>query len=290
MSDIVRITSDELVVEVSSLGAEMQSLQTTDGRNWLWNGDAAFWTGRSPILFPIVGKAPDNQIAVDGVAYEMGQHGFARRAEWQLTDASTSACRFELESSEATRKIYPFEFLLALTHSLEGDQLIVTAEVENRDRRPMPFGLGYHPAFLWPLPGAEGKPHTVTLDNGGEPLLTRLENGLVTQDKLPSPFTRGRLTLAHELFEADAMIFAEGAGVGLTYAAEGGPSLKFTFDNLPNLALWQKLGAPFLCVEPWHGTAAQAGGSAEIAERPYTTILPAGEKAKFAFSVSVIDG
>jgi galactose mutarotase-like enzyme len=288
MSDIIRITSDELVAEISSLGSEMQTLQTTDGRDWLWNGDAAFWSGRSPILFPIVGKAPNNHVAVDGVSYEMGQHGFARRAEWVLADASTSACRFELESSEATLKVYPFQFLLSLTHSLDGHRLTVTAEVENRDSRPMPFGLGFHSAFLWPLPGAQGKSHTITLDNGKEPLLTRLEDGLVTNDKLPSPFSKGRLTLAHEMFEADAMIFAEDAGKGLTYAAEGGPSLKFSFENLPNLALWQKVGAPFLCVEPWHGTAAEAQGSAEIAERPYTTMLPAGEKAQFAFTVEII--
>jgi galactose mutarotase-like enzyme len=285
MSDIVRIANDQLSIEVSSLGAEMQSLKTSDGRDWLWNGDAAFWTGRSPILFPIVGKAPDNRIAVDGTSYDMGQHGFARRSEFALAAESLSSCRFELAASNATRKVYPFDFLLSVTHSVEGRRLTVSAEVENRDSRPMPFGLGYHPAFLWPLPGAEGAAHTVTLDNGAEPLLTRLEDGLVTEDRLPSPFTRGRLTLAHDLFEADAMIFAEGAGSGLTFAAEGGPSLKFTFDNLPNLALWQKVGAPFLCVEPWHGTAAKVGASSEISERPYGLVLDPGQKARFAFTV-----
>ncbi|AYD00149.1 aldose 1-epimerase family protein [Neorhizobium sp. NCHU2750] len=288
MPDIVRITSDELVVEVSSLGSEMQSLQTSDGRDFLWNGDAAFWTGRSPVLFPIVGKAPDNRIAVDGTFYDMGQHGFARRSEFTLAEASSSACRFELSSSDATRKVFPFEFSLSLTHSLDGRRLTVTAEVENRDQRPMPFGLGFHPAFLWPLPGAGDLAHTVVLDNGGEPLLTRLEDGLVTEEKMPSPFKKGSLTLAHELFEADAMIFAEGAGTGLTYAAERGPSLKFSFDSLPNVALWQKVGAPFICIEPWHGTAAKSGGSAELSERPYATVLAAGEKAKFSFSVEIV--
>jgi galactose mutarotase-like enzyme len=287
MPDIVRITSDELVVEVSSLGSEMQSLQTTDGRDFLWNGDAAFWAGRSPVLFPIVGKAPDNRIAVDGEAYDMGQHGFARRSEFTLADASTTACTFELSSSEASRKVYPFDFLLSLTHSVDGHRLTVTAEVENRDTKPMPFGLGFHPAFVWPLPDAGDVPHTITLENGAEPLLTRLEDGLITEGKRPSPFEKGSLTLAHELFAADAMIFAEGAGTKLTYAAQSGPSLKFSFDNLPNVALWQKLGAPFICIEPWHGTAAEAGGSAEIAKRPYTTILPAGDKARFAFSVEI---
>jgi galactose mutarotase-like enzyme len=285
MSDIVRIANDQLSIEVSSLGAEMQSLRTSDGRDWLWNGDGAWWTGRSPILFPIVGKAPDNRIAVDGTSYDMGQHGFARRSEFALAAESLSSCRFELASSDATRKVYPFDFLLSVTHSVEGRRLTVAAEVENRDTRAMPFGLGFHPAFLWPLPGAGGAAHTVTLDNGGEPLLTRLEDGLVTGDRLASPFSEGRLILANEMFEADAMIFAEGAGNGLTYAAEGGPGLEFTFDNLPNVALWQKVGAPFLCVEPWHGTAAKVSGSAEVTERPYGTVLEPGEKARFAFTV-----
>jgi galactose mutarotase-like enzyme len=287
MPELVRIANDDLMVEVSSLGAEMQSLKSSDGRDWLWNGDAAFWAGRSPILFPIVGKAPDNRIAVDGVSYDMNQHGFARRSEFVLAAESLTACRFELAASDATRAVYPFDFLLSLEHKLQGPRLTVTAEVENRDSRPMPFGLGFHPAFLWPLPGAGDVTHTVTLDNGGEPLLTRLQDGLVTEDRLPSPFKAGRLTLAHEMFEDDAMIFAEGAGTALTYSAEGGPGLKFTFENLPNVALWQKVGAPFLCVEPWHGTAAKAGGNAEIADRPYGVVLAPGEKAKFAFSVEL---
>jgi galactose mutarotase-like enzyme len=289
MPDIVRISNDALSIEVSSLGSEMQSLKTADGRDWLWNGDATFWTGRSPILFPIVGTAPDNRIGVDGESYEMAQHGFARRAEFTLASSEPTACRFELAASEATRMVYPFDFLLSVEHAVEGRRLTVTAEVENRDSRPMPFGLGFHPAFLWPLPGAASDaPHAITLDNGAEPLLTRLEDGLVAEGKLPSPFHKGRLTLAHNLFEADAMIFAEGAGKGLAYAAEGGPALKFSFDNLPNVALWQKVGAPFLCVEPWHGTAAEAGASPDIAKRPYSVILAAGEKARFAFSVEIV--
>jgi galactose mutarotase-like enzyme len=284
---VTRIANDRISVEISPLGAEMQSLKTADGRNFLWNGDPAFWAGRSPILFPIVGKAPSDTVVIEGKPYPMAQHGFARRSTFTLAASDETSCRFELASSDTTRSVYPFDFRLAVTHSVDGSKLTISAEVENRSDRPMPFGLGFHTAFLWPLPGGEGKPHTITLDNGAEPLLTRLEDGLVTRDKLPSPFSKGHLTLSHDLFEADAMIFAEGAGKGLTYAAEGGPSLKFAFDNLPNLALWQKVGAPFLCVEPWHGTAAEAGGSAEMAKRPYTTILPAGEKVRFTFSVLV---
>lgn len=287
MSDVTRISNPYLTVDISSLGSEMQALTAADGRSFLWNGDAAFWNGRSPVLFPMVGKAPENRISVDGKPYEMGQHGFARRSEFTLASSSETMCRYELAASDATRAVYPFEFLLAVEHSLDGRTLTVAAEVENRDRNPMPFGFGFHPAFVWPIPGAAAKAHTITLDNGAEPALTRLEGGLVSPEKLPSPFTAGSLTLDHAMFEADAMIFPEGAGEGLTYAAEGGPALKFSFENLPNLALWQKPGASFICIEPWHGTAAELGGSDDLAKRPYGVVLQPGEKARFAFMVEL---
>ena len=288
MSSTVRIANQFLTVDVSSLGAEMQSLTSSDGRSWVWNGDAAFWTGRSPILFPMVGKAPNDILKVDGHSAPMAQHGFARRSEFALASSSETSCRYELAASEATKAAYPFDFLLAVIHSVEGRALTVAAEVTNRDSRPMPFGLGFHTAFLWPLPGAANKPHTVTLDNGTEPALVRLEGGLISPKRLASPFKAGSLVLDHSMFEQDAMIFPEGAGPGLRYEAEGGPSMHFSFENLPNLALWTKPGAPFLCIEPWHGTAAENGGSDDLEGRPYTKTLAAAQTARFSFTAEIL--
>jgi len=285
MSAITRIANAHLSVDISSLGAEMQAVTTGDGRSWLWNGDAAWWSGRSPILFPMVGKAPNDTITIDGKRFSMAQHGFARKSAFALAASNDTMCRYELAASDATRAVYPFEFLLAVTHALDGRKLTVTAEVENRDTRPMPFGLGFHPAFVWPLPGAAGKPHTITLDNGAAPGMVRVDKGLVRPERLASPFKDGRLVLDPAQFEDDAMIFPDGAGDGLTYAADGGPAVKFAFENLPNLALWQKPGAPYICIEPWHGTAALRGGSDDLAERPYGIALEPGGTARFAFTV-----
>ncbi|MBX4925345.1 aldose 1-epimerase family protein [Rhizobium binae] len=283
----MRIGNQDLTVDVSSLGAEMQALRTSDGGSWLWTGDAAFWTGRSPILFPIVGKAPDDKIAIDGTAYPMAQHGFARRSEFTLAASTATMCRFELAASDATLAVYPFNFLMAVEHAVEGRALTVSAEVSNRDQKTMPFGLGFHSAFTWPLPGAAGRAHTITLDNQGEPELVRLAGGLINPAPLPSPFQAGRLVLDHAMFAQDAMIFPQGAGDGLRYSADGGPTLHFHFENLPNLALWTKPGAPFLCIEPWHGTAAEAGASGKLSERPSTTLLAPGAMARFAFTVEI---
>lgn len=287
---MTRIANDRMAVEISATGAETQSIETTDGRSWLWNGDKTFWTGRSPILFPIVGRADNDTITVDGTAYTMKQHGFARRSTFTLAEQSETACRFELASSAETLAQYPFEFLLSVTHKIDGQKLTVTSEVENRSGKPMPFGFGYHPAFNWPMPGTtKGHVHHVQLENNGEPALIRLRDGLIDLTPLPSPFAKGLLALDHDYFVDDAMIFPEGAGERLTLSAENGPALHFTFENLPNLALWTKPGAPYICVEPWHGMAAAHGRSAELADRPYTKMLEVDGKAHFSYSVE-IDG
>lgn len=287
MPETIRIASDQLAVEVSTLGAEMQSLKTADGRDFLWNGDAAWWTGRSPILFPIVGKAPDDRLAVNGKTYPMAQHGIARRREFAIIEQTATSCRHALVSSPETREVYPFDFRLVLEHALDGNRLSVNAAVRNTGEALLPFGIGFHPAFLWPLPGADGKPHEVLLDNGAEPGVIQLEGGLIGKTLPTSPFKAGRLTLGPDLFANDALIFPEDAGTVLTFQAQGGPALHFTFENLPNIALWQKPGAPFLCIEPWHGMAAHAGGTAELVERPYTVALPAGEEMRFGFTVEI---
>lgn len=280
------IGNAHLSVEVSAMGAEMQSLTTRDGREWLWHGDGAFWTGRSPILFPIVGKAPEDHVSIEGRRYPMAQHGFARRSEFTLAASGEDFCRFELAATAATRTVYPFDFLLSVEHRVEGSAVAVTAEVTNRDQRPMPFGIGFHPAFLWPLPGCEGLDHTIWLDNGASPPLARLVDGLVDPQPRPSPFADGALLLERADFTGDTMIFLQGAGSGLIYGA-GDAAVQLRWENLPNLAFWTKEGAPFICLEPWHGTAAAVGRGDGIEVRPSTVVLEPGEAGRYGFRAEV---
>ncbi|WP_319518934.1 aldose 1-epimerase family protein [uncultured Martelella sp.] len=288
MTDAIRIANDALTVTVSPLGAETQSIATADGRQWLWNGDPEFWTGRAPILFPIVGKAPDDRVEIGGESFVMKQHGFARRSMFKLAESSETRCRFVLTDSAETRTTYPFAFRLSVEHVLEGKTLTVSASVENTDDKPMPFGFGFHPAFCWPMPGmTKGHVHHITLANRAEPAMVRLRGGLIDLTPLPSPFSKGILALDHDYFEDDAMIFPDGAGDRLTFSAEDGPDLQFAFEGLPNLALWTKPGAPYICVEPWHGMAAAHGKGAALEDRPSTKILAPGESARFAYSVTI---
>lgn len=285
---LTRISNSEVTLDVAALGAEMQTLTTRDGRHWLWSGDANFWTGRSPILFPMVGRAPQDTISIDDKRYQMGQHGFARRSAFTLVDEWREHCTYRLEASEPTLAMYPFDFVLDIEHRLEGRAVMVTASVTNRDSRTMPYGVGFHPAFAWPLPGGEGQSHSVVLDNGASPEVHRLSGGLIDPAPRPSPFANGALTLKHEDFSGDAMIFPQGAGTGLRYGSANGPSVHFTWENLPNLALWTKPGAGFICLEPWHGMSAEVGGSDALDQRPYTVFLKPGATARYSFRAELI--
>lgn len=285
---LTRIGNGEVTVDVAALGAEMQSIQTRDGRHWLWHGDATFWTGRSPILFPMVGRAPNDTVTIDGERFQMSQHGFARRSNFTLVAEESDRCVYRLEASEASRAMYPFDFQLDVEHVVEGRAVVVSAEVTNRDKRVMPFGFGFHPAFAWPLPGALGARHEIVLENGAEPPMHRLSGGLVNPEALASPFTKGRLTLDHSQFEADAMVFPDGAGSALRYGSANGPAIEFSWEHLPNIAFWTKPGAGYICLEPWHGTAAEVGGSDDLRERPYSVLLAPQATTRFGYRVELL--
>ena len=49
-----QIKNDQLTLEISSLGAELQSIKDANGNEYLWDGDEKYWNRHSPILFHIV--------------------------------------------------------------------------------------------------------------------------------------------------------------------------------------------------------------------------------------------
>src|SRR3954464_3204201 len=98
----VTVSSPHLRAQVSEKGAELVRLQDEQGRDLLWDGDPAFWTGRSPLLFPIVGRVRNDRIRVGGIEYGLPKHGFARTSLFELREAEPSQCRFGLASDDST--------------------------------------------------------------------------------------------------------------------------------------------------------------------------------------------
>ncbi|NRB03255.1 MAG: aldose 1-epimerase family protein [Rhodobacteraceae bacterium] len=280
------LSTDDLSLGVAPLGAEMQYLRTASGQDLLWHGDAAHWAGRAPVLFPIVGRAVDDIVSSGGVTAEMKQHGLARRLVFELEHATDTQCTHVLRASEETKAVYPFDFRLSVMHELNGASLTVSVEVSNEGASPMPFGFGFHPAFCWPLPDSDAAHHVRLKDAENLKRRPLRPDGLLEFDMFDGPFKDGVLTVNDDHFADGALVFPNGAQP-LRYGAETGLVLDFTFENLPDLALWRPVGAPFLCIEPWHGTASLVGDGPNIAERPNSLTLAPGTAARFGYRVDV---
>lgn len=107
--------------------------------------------GGNPILFPICGNLPDNTYTHNGTLYTLKQHGFARDLPWTVLDQQvaedSASLTIGLTSNDQTRAVYPFDFELAFTYSLQGNALTLQQRYTNSSLEPMPFSAGFHPYF-----------------------------------------------------------------------------------------------------------------------------------------------
>lgn len=285
MADIVAISDSTLSAQVSAAGAELVRLQDGNGLDLLWDGDPAFWTGRSPLLFPIVGEAKGNRIRVAGVPYGIGRHGFARSSTFALVSSEAARCTWRLEASEATRRQYPFEFRLDVTYAIEGGALHMTADVTNRGDGIMPASFGFHPALRWPLPyGKPREAHEIVFEHDEPAPVRRPVDGLLSSAQYPTPVRARRLALHDNLFEDGALVFDTLASRRLVY----GDALSVSFPRMPHLGIWTIPGAGFVCIEPWQGHASPEGFDGELADKPGVVSIAPGATETFGMSIGLI--
>ena len=157
MSERVSIGSRDLTVAVKTVGAELCSIRDSAGREYLWQAGPA-WPRHAPILFPVVGRLHGDALAFGEARYPMGQHGFARDLRFDLLEDRAASCRFALSDSAATWDAYPFRFRLEVAVVVRGRTVTLRTAVDNPGETAMPFSVGAHPAFAWPLPGAGSRP------------------------------------------------------------------------------------------------------------------------------------
>lgn len=284
----VSISSPLLQAQLSESGAELVRLQDDADRDLLWDGDPAFWTGRSPLLFPIVGRVQNDRIRVDGSEYELPKHGFARISRFEIEEVGPSQCRFRLRSDDTTLKQYPFPFMLNIYYRTDEATLTVTASVTNTGSTLMPVSFGFHPAFRWPLPfGAPRDAHVIRFEREETAPIRRPINGLISQNAEASPVHGQTLPLHDGLFETDAIVFDRLESSTVTYGAPSGGSIRVDFPGMPHLGIWTKPGAGFICIEPWQGHADPEGFSDEFAVKPGAVLIQPGKTRDFTIGITV---
>ena len=288
---MIHLRSDALAATIDPHGAELHSLTDAAGCELMTDADPRFWSGRAPLLFPIVGRLAGDTLRVDGRAYTMKQHGFARRRDFAVTAAAEDRAVFTLSDDAETRAAFPFAFRLDVAFALAGATLSIDVAVHNPDAaRELPASFGFHPAFAWPLPYGEAREDHRIVFAADEPgaLHPLAADGTLLPGERPSPLDGRTLPLADALFEEDARIWSPVASQAVRYGAGRGPQLEVAFADTPSLGIWTKPGARFVCIEPWHGHADPHGYDGEFRDKPGVFIVPPGGTKRIAMRVTLL--
>jgi galactose mutarotase-like enzyme len=288
----VAFGSKSLRARVDPVGAQLSELTDRDGRPLLWSGDPAVWSGRAPLLFPIVGALADGHYRLGTQRYALSRHGFARTTLFEQIETTPSSATFRLRSDEITRPVYPFRFELQVHFEILETTISVLSLVHNAGDEDMVASFGYHPAFRWPLPyGRPREAHAVEFE-ADEPAPVRRLNadGLLTAQRHATPVSGRRLRLDDALFRDDALIFDELESRSVTYGAPGAPHLRMRFPDTPYFAIWTRpRRAGFICLEPWHGIADPEGFSGDFREKPGVFIVPVGGAIPMKITIELLE-
>ena len=287
------LKNDVLTVQVKEHGAELASIMK-GSTEYLWQADPAFWGRHSPVLFPIVGSVWEKRYRINGVEYEMGQHGFARDMDFALVEGNETEVRYRLESSAETLAKYPYPFILEIAYRLQGNKLEVIWEVYNPSEEDMYFQIGAHPAFYYP----DYDPQTaergfLSFDRSeGLECIRIKEKGCVDAQTLyPLELDeQGMYPLASDTFDViDTLMLQDSQLRKVTlHRPDGTPWLSLTFDA-PVVGLWSPPGknAPFICIEPWYGRCDRAGYEGDYREKDWINRLGAGERFSSVYTVEI---
>ncbi len=286
----ISLRSTLLTAEVDPLGAQLSVLRDIAGRDLLWDGDPAVWTGRAPLLFPIVGALAGGRYRLGAKSYALPRHGFARGKPFELVDSTAHSATFRLAADKSTLQIYPYRFELNVGFTIEGPTLSLTTSVKNRGDGPLFASFGYHPAFRWPLPfGRARSSHFVEFSGDESAPIRRLDSdGLLRPDASPTPVEDRRLLLDDSLFKDDAIIFDRIKSPSVTYGAEHGPRLQVSYPDTPYLGIWTKPKGNFICIEPWHGIADPAGFEGDFTTKPGVFSVEPGAQKSIRMTVALL--
>ncbi len=288
---MLRLNNDKLVVEINTLGAELQSIYSKETKlDYLWNADPQIWAKHSPVLFPIIGELKNGSYTYRGTTYQMSRHGFAREKQFAVTEHTDTSITLTLTDSKETRAVYPFAFSFSIQYTLSDNRLYVIYTVKNKSDEYLYFSVGGHPAFKVPLINdASFEDYYLSfsqVENAERYPLS--SGGLIETTPVPFFENAERLPLKRELFYQDALVFKDIQSKSLTLQSDRSPhGLIFYCEGFPYLGIWNKKEADFLCIEPWCGIADSITADGDITVKEGINVLKQNETFERQWSVEL---
>jgi len=285
-SDLISATIDEKGAELISLYSKRQK------QEYLWQGNPDIWGGQAPVLFPIVGRLKDGAYTYKGKSYKMSPHGFVSNAPFVTKGAPDSSITFTYEDTAQTRAIYPFSFKLSVIFSVQWNVLETIYQVENRTKGPMYFSCGSHEGYICPRYEDESF-EDYFLEFGQDATyqsLTVSENGLLCEPHYAVIENGKRLPLHYGLFKNDSLVLTNIPTNTVTLASTKSKNkIVIDYEEAPNLVLWTKPNAPYICIEPWDGLPDFEGSDGDITNKPGILRLEEGETYNWRHTISIYE-
>jgi galactose mutarotase-like enzyme len=148
----------------------------------------------------------------------------------------------------------------------------------------MYFNVGAHPAFALPL---DFSAYSIVFPMDSKLITHELAEELISKTTHEIHLENHTLPLAYSLFEKDALIFKQLESNLVTICENERPFLQVSFDDFPNLGIWTKPQAPFICIEPWLGYADTTDASGVLEEKEGIQSLAAGCSKTVEFTTTL---
>lgn len=291
---IYTIKNEFLTVKADDFGAELKSvISNLSNFEYMWQADKKVWGQTAPVIFPTCGRLFDKRYTYKGSSYPMKIHGFAPISQFTLKNITDTEISFSLVANEETKKIYPFDFELIITYTLDKNTVKQTFLVKNLGNEDLPFAYGGHPGFTIPL--TEGKTlydHKVTFGKKIKRTLLGLNNdtGLTTGDDVYYPLIDDcTLSFDEHTFDIDS-IFLTSTEDTATLTCEGtNRSVTLKYSGMTHVGFWQEVGANYICIEPWCGVPGKDGEIEDFANRKLFNYLAPKKEFENSFLMTFND-
>ncbi len=279
---IYTIENKVMKIAVDTSGAQLASVQTKpDEKEYLWQGDPAYWTGRAYNLFPTIGRMYKNTYTYRGKSYSLLPHGIARYRVFQLADRTATKLRFRLTEDEDSLQSYPFRFCFDIVYELVGTRLNIAYEVTNPNEEDLIFTLGGHPGFNIPFGGGTFENYYLEFPERTQVTWHTLsKNKFMSGKTQPFALKDGvRLPLEHSLFDNDAIILGNTCRRVLIKNTADSRQIALDYPEFKYLGIWHapQTDAPYICLEPWSALPATEGITDDLETKKDMTHLAPGK-------------
>lgn len=293
---LISLKNHAITAVIDQTGAQMLSLKDDKGKEYLWQRNPEYWGRTSPVLFPAVGNCRGGKTIFDGTWHELKKHGFAKDMEFRTRRQSDEEVSLILEDTEETRESYPYKFSLVMDYRLTEDGIEIEYQVENRDPKRLYYCLGAHPGFNCPLKeGERFEDYQLRFEKEEDCHSIVYDLDALQFDRASRGYHLDHtdvLPLTYGLFDHDAIYFEglKSKKVSLVHGGTGN-GVEVSFADFASVAFWTPVGkkAPFLCIEPWNGSAVCSDEDDQFAHKHDVQSLEPGQKRGYRLGIRILD-